>query len=932
MGFLQKILGDSNDKEVKRLMPLVDKINKREEELQELSEEALLAKIGEFRAEIAAYTEKQRAFVTDLESQMFDDAVVLDPNMKKDLKTRHEQAKEKLNDQYQVILEKILPEVFATIKNACRRLVGTTWEVRGQTQTWNIIPFDVQLVGGIILHNAKIAEMKTGEGKTFVAALPMILNALTGRGVHLVTVNEYLAQRDMEWMGHLYSYLGITFGVVMSGMHLDQKREAYASDITYGTNNEFGFDYLRDNMAVDAGQIVQRDQYFAIVDEVDSILIDEARTPLIISAPAEESTDKYRLYASLVAKLSEDKHYNIDEKQKTAALSEEGISQMESFLGVENIYTQAGFAEVHHMEQALKARACYRRDIDYVVKDGEIMIVDEFTGRILDGRRYSQGLHQAIEAKEGVEVKRESMTLATVTFQNLFRMYDKLAGMTGTAITEAEEFGKIYSLEVVSIPTNRPIARIDKSDAIFSSQNGKHIAVVRAVKEKQAVGQPVLIGTISIEKSELLSRMLTEAGVPHNVLNAKHHEEEANIVAGAGQKGAVTIATNMAGRGTDIKVGEDAKEVGGLCIIGTERHESRRIDNQLRGRSGRQGDAGESQFYVSMEDDLMRIFGGDRMKSIMETMKVPEDMPIENGIITKQIEGAQKKVENYHYDIRENVVKYDDVMNKHREIVYARRFRILEHSNLRSEVMEIIQQTAKRLVLIHTSTPDILDWNRQEILETLLALTVDPDNTPTIEQFDEMSDREEMIDFVTDYLVRNYESREAIVGDHATMRRVERSIFLRAIDVLWMEHLESMQYLRSSVSLRGYGQRDPLIEYKSEAFTMFEEMLDTISTNVVETLFRLDMEQFVRQQEAAKEASQTISLEPEKVEMVTNVDEVEKGLYESDIRMADVQAKQVQVIQAGSSQTPVRATEEKAGRNDPCPCGSKKKYKNCHGQ
>lgn len=927
IGLLQKVFGDPNEKEVARLKPTVDKINALEEQMQKLSEEELLAKIPEFKERIAKRVEKQKAHVESLEAQMFDDAAVLDPAMKKDLKTQHEDGTKKLNDMYQDILNEMLPEVFAVIKNACRRLVGTTYTVREHEMTWHIVPFDVQLIGGIVLHSGKISEMRTGEGKTFVAALPLILNALTGRGVHLVTVNEYLVQRDREDMGHLYNYLGLSVGVVLSGMQLEQKKEAYACDITYGTNNEFGFDYLRDNMAVDISQQVQRDQYFAIVDEVDSILIDEARTPLIISAPAQESTDKYRLYASLVAKLTEDVHYNIDEKMKTATLTEEGIAQMESYMGVENIYTQAGFAEVHHMESALKARACYKRDIDYVVKDGEVMIVDEFTGRILEGRRYSQGLHQAIEAKEDVEVKRESMTLATVTFQNLFRMYDKLAGMTGTAITEAEEFGKIYKLDVVSVPTNQPIARIDKSDAIFATQTGKFQAVVKAVQEKHAQGQPVLIGTISIEKSELLSSMLTQAGVPHNVLNAKHHEQEANIVADAGKHGAVTIATNMAGRGTDIKIDAAAKEAGGLAIIGTERHESRRIDNQLRGRSGRQGDPGESQFYVSMEDDLMRIFGGDRMKGIMQGLQVPEDMPIENSIITKQIESAQKKVENYHYDIRENVVKYDNVMNKHREIIYARRTRILKHTNLRSEVMELIKEMASTLVMTHTSTADVLEWNRKEILETLLTYTHDGFEQPTIEQLDEMTDRDELIDFATDYLMKNYEAREAVVGDPATMRRLERSVFLRSIDVLWMEHLESMQYLRSGVSLRGYGQRDPLVEYQGEAFTMFEKLLNSIAGNVVETLFRLNLQQFLQPQAIQLEAAPDM---PQGTE--TNADEVEQGLYESDIRMADVQEKQVQVIKAGTGGVSYKNDAPKVGRNDPCPCGSGKKYKSCHGQ
>lgn len=936
-GLLQKIFGDPNDKEIKRLRPIVDKINTLEIELQNLSEEELKAKVVNFQATIAEFVSAQKEKVETLEKRLDEDEVVENLDLKKEIKMKYDHEYKKLNQMYQQKLDELLVEVFAVIKNACRRLVGTTYEVRGSEITWDKIPFDVQMIGGMVLHAGRISEMRTGEGKTFVATLPIILNALTGRGVHLITVNDYLAQRDAEWMSHLYNYLGLSVGVIHSGMSLDQKREAYAKDITYGTNNEFGFDYLRDNMAVDVAQMVQRELNFAIVDEVDSILIDEARTPLIISAPADESTDKYYQYAKLVGQLEENVHYNIDEKQKTATLNEAGIEKMEQLLGVENIYTEGGFREVHHMEQALKAKACFQKDVDYVVSpDNEIVIIDEFTGRMLAGRRYSEGLHQAIEAKEEVEVQRESMTLATVTFQNLFRLYNKLAGMTGTAMTEAEEFGKIYKLEVVAIPTNRPVVRVDKPDAIFATEKGKFKAVVNVVKEKHAQGQPVLIGTISIEKSEALSRELTQAGIPHSVLNAKFHEQEAEIVAKAGEKGAVTIATNMAGRGTDIKLGEEVAELGGLCIIGTERHESRRIDNQLRGRAGRQGDNGETQFYVSMDDDLMRIFGGDRMKSLMQTLKVPEDMAIENKMISSQIEMAQKKVENHHFDTREHIVKYDDVMNKHREIIYARRRRILKHKNLKAEIVEMIKLEARRIVMEHTSTPDTVDWDYKEMAEILTNLHKDETSEMSAEFLEDSFGRDAIVDKVTKYLLDAYESRETILPDADTMRRVERGIYLRAIDVLWMEHLENMVYLRQGVALRGYGQRDPLVEYKSEAFVYFEKMLKNIDTNVINTLFRMDMNQFVPQtvQVDMVPAGETNAAEIEGTLSTEDIEADDVKVYEGGkdyVRMAGVQEKAVQVIQAGSGVSFKSEKKEEQGRNDECACGSGKKYKKCHG-
>lgn len=596
---INKVLGDPNEKALKQLWPMVDKINTVFDEYNtSLTEDQIPQKTEEFKKRI--------------------------------------QAGESLDD--------LLPEAFALVKFACKHLQGKKWPVRGNDIIWDMVPFDVQLVGGIVLHQGKIAEMKTGEGKTLVSAMPVYLNALAGKGVHVVTVNDYLAQRDAEWMGGLHRYLGLTVGVILHGQDREEKKEAYGCDITYGTNNEFGFDYLRDNMATRLDNLVQRDLSYAIIDEVDSILIDEARTPLIISAPAEESTSKYMRYAQLVSDLKEHDDFVIDEKMKTATLTEDGIARMEQKLGIDNIYTDAGFMEVHHLEQSLKAKTVYIRDVDYVVKDDEIIIVDEFTGRLMPGRRFSDGLHQAIEAKERVEIKRESKTLATITFQNYFRIYEKLSGMTGTAMTEAEEFLQIYGLDPIAIPTNKPIQRDDKADMVFKNQKGKYIAVARRVKEANEKGQPVLIGTISIDKSEVMSRMLELEKVPHNVLNAKHHEREAEIVSGAGQKGAVTIATNMAGRGTDIKLGEGVEEIGGLLVIGTERHESRRIDNQLRGRSGRQGDKGESQFFVSMEDDLMRLFGAERVQKMMETLNVPDDMPIQNKLISNTIEGAQKKL------------------------------------------------------------------------------------------------------------------------------------------------------------------------------------------------------------------------------------------------------------------------------------------------
>jgi preprotein translocase subunit SecA len=735
-------------------------------------------------------------------------------------------------------LDNLLPEAFGLVKAASKFICGRSWEVRGREVTWNMVHYDVQLLGGIILHEGKITEMRTGEGKTYVCTLPIYLNALTGNGVYLVTVNDYLAQRDSEWMGGLYDFLGLSTGVVVPGQDFETKKKMYQSDIVYGTNNEFGFDYLRDNMATNKETVVQRNLYYAIVDEVDSILIDEARTPLIISAAAEESTKKYSQYKDLVKILKENEDFNIDEKQKVVTLTEEGIKKMENLLGIENIYTEGGFKEIHHIEQALKARAIFKRDVDYMVKDGEVLIVDEFTGRLMPGRRYSDGLHQAIEAKEGVEVQRESRTLATVTFQNYFRLFEKLAGMTGTAKTEEEEFYKIYGLQVVVVPTNRPIQRQDLSDLIFKSHKGKFLAVAAKTKEISQTGQPVLIGTVSVEKSEMLSKVLSVQGVKHNVLNAKQHEKEAEIVAGAGQKGAVTIATNMAGRGTDIKLGEGVEELGGLCVIGTERHESRRIDNQLRGRSGRQGDKGFSQFYVSMDDDLMRIFGGDRVKRAMEALNMPEDMPIENRFITSSIESAQKRVEGRNFDVRKHIVEYDDVMNYHREIIYKRRRQILFEENIKNEILVLLEKEAEQIVLFHKLHDGT--FNYSEIVEILKAYGVDF----SAELESELANilvTEDLIEFVKKIVWARYEKLEQTVPNVDLMRKIEREIYLSTIDTLWMEHIDDMTYLRQNVALHAYGQRDPLLEYKDRGYKMFQDLLINIRAGVVSTLLKAQL-------------------------------------------------------------------------------------------
>ena len=721
-------------------------------------------------------------------------------------------------------LDDILPEAFAVVREASKRVLGMRH-------------FDVQLIGGICLHRGNIAEMRTGEGKTLVATLPVYLNALTGNGVHVVTVNDYLATRDSEQMGRLYNFLGLSTGLIVANLDFSQRKEAYACDITYGTNNEFGFDYLRDNMVSDVSQMVQRPLNYAIVDEVDSILIDEARTPLIISGPGQRSTDNYYKLAKIVPHLVKDEDYTIDEKQKTIAPTDSGIAKVEQMLGVENLYDSENIELNHLLGASLRAYAMMHRDTDYVVKDGEVVIVDEFTGRLMFGRRYSDGLHQAIEAKEGLKVERESQTLASVTFQNYFRMYKKLAGMTGTAKTEEKEFIDIYGLEVLPIPPNKPLARVDLPDQIFKTKAAKYRAVVRNAVERHKVGQPLLIGTTSITQSEELSDMLLRAGVPHNVLNAKHHEKEAEIVANAGQMGMVTIATNMAGRGTDITLGEGVPELGGLAILGTERHESRRIDNQLRGRAGRQGDPGSSQFFLSLEDDLMRIFGADNITGIMDKLGMEEDEPIEHSLITKSIERAQKKVEDHNYNIRKYVLEYDDVMNQQREVLYEQRRRILRNESLRDTINEMIDKLVTESVDAYADEklyPE--EWDYEGLYKHLSQyfLTEEIMSSQDMEEYS----RQELLERLLEIAHAEYQDRVDMLGD-AMFGQLEKAIMLRVVDNKWMEHLDNMDMLREGIGLRAYGQKNPLVEYKFEAFDMFQNMIAAIQDETIMALYKI---------------------------------------------------------------------------------------------
>ncbi len=872
------VFGNYNDAQIRKLKPVVDQINVREEEFQKISDEALQKKFSEWREELTAHPEK---------------------------------------------IEDFLVPVFAGVKNVCRRLMGKKFEVRGREVSWDMIPYDVQLIGGIVLHQGKISEMKTGEGKTLVCTMPVVLNALTGKGVHVVTVNDYLAQRDAEWMGPIYEFCGLTTGVIVHGKTNQERQTSYHSDITYGTNNEFGFDYLRDNMAQSPRELVQRELHYAIVDEVDSILIDEARTPLIISAPAEESTEKYAHYARIIPQLVENEDYNIDLKLKAATLTEKGVAKLEKILGMKNIFTESGFEEVHHIENALKAQVIFELDRDYVVRDGQVLIVDEFTGRLMPGRRYSDGLHQALEAKEKVEIQRESKTLATITFQNYFRLYTKLAGMTGTAETEAEEFAKIYKLDTLVIPTNQSCVRQDLPDKIFKNERGKFKALVREVQELHKKGQPMLIGTINIDKSEMLSEELKKVGIPHSVLNAKQHEREAEIVALAGQRGSVTIATNMAGRGTDIKLGEGVREVGGLAILGTERHESRRIDNQLRGRSGRQGDPGFSQFYISMKDDLMRRFGGERMASLMDRLQMPEDEPVQNGMISKSVENAQKKIEGFHFDARKHVVQYDDVMNVHREKIYGRRRKLLGSESILDDIEIMIRELVEQIVTAHCPTPEADDkWGVQEVWESINAIHQSKTHALTLGELQVFAHRNDMIESLQNYLLAGWdEKKKAMPEDQVD--RISKYVVLRSIDELWLEHINSMTTLRDRVALSGYAQRDPVMEYKREAFEMFRILFQNMRRTAIANLFRVEFRQNL-EMETADYSDAMTNEEQISETLASPTNEGKKG----KVRMIEAHggtSRSVVAEKLGNKYANV-------GRNDVCPCGSGKKFKKCHGK
>ncbi|PJI09203.1 MULTISPECIES: preprotein translocase subunit SecA [Clostridium] len=838
MGLLEKIFGTYSDREVKRIIPIVNKVDALDESMQALSDDDLKAKTAEFK-------------------QRYENGETLDD---------------------------LLVEAFAVAREASSRVLGMK-------------PFREQIIGGIVLHQGRISEMKTGEGKTLVATLPSYLNAISGKGVHVVTVNDYLAQRDMEWMGKLYNFLGLTTGVIVHDLDQQQRKEAYAADITYGTNNEFGFDYLRDNMVIYKEERVQRPFNFCIVDEVDSILIDEARTPLIISGEGEKSTEFYKVADNFAKMLKEEKDFTLDEKTNSAILTDDGVAKAEKYFHVDNYADPENMEIQHHTSQALRANYLMKRDKDYMVKGDEVIIVDEFTGRLMEGRRYSDGLHQAIEAKEGVKVQKESKTLATITFQNYFRMYNKLSGMTGTALTEELEFREIYGLDVVVIPTHKPIARVDAPDIVYKTEMGKFKAVVEDIVETHKKGQPVLVGTVSIEKSELVSSLLKKKGVKHQVLNAKYHEQEAEIISHAGEKGMVTIATNMAGRGTDIKLGEGVVELGGLKIIGTQRHESRRIDNQLRGRSGRQGDPGYSRFYVSLEDDLMRIFGSDKLKGMVEKLGLSDDDAIESKMVSSAIENAQKKVEGNNFDIRKTLIQYDDVMNKQREIIYKQRSEVLEGENLRDQIDLMAKDLINNAVASHISGIDEeLEGDITKILDYLQDIYL-PKGAVTVEELASMSD-EEMKDKLYSIAKDMYDKKEEQFGSEQ-MRELERVILLRVVDTKWMDHIDSMEHLKQGIGLRAYKQQDPTQAYQMEGSEMFEEMVEAIKVETVKYLYHVQVEKA-----------------PER-ERVVNVEQVS---YQGSDDGADTKKQ------------PVRRKTKKIGRNDPCPCGSGKKYKDCCGR
>ena len=834
---VKKIFGSKNERYLKSLRPLVERINSLEEEISSLSDEQLQSRIQAWKEEAAAGAS----------------------------------------------LDDLLPHVFAVVREASHRVLGMRH-------------FDVQLIGGIVLHQGRIAEMKTGEGKTVVATLPVVLNALTGRGVHIVTVNDYLARRDAEWMGRLYNFLGLDVGVVVHGMSDEERRQAYAADITYGTNNEFGFDYLRDHMKFYAYQLVQRDLQFAIVDEVDCILIDEARTPLIISGPADISVDLYARMNSVVPKLKKDEHFNIDEKAKTVTLTEEGVHRVENILGLENLYDPENITYQHHVLQALKAHHLFGRDSEYIVKDGQVIIVDEFTGRLMPGRRFGDGLHQALEAKEGVKVEAENQTLASITFQNYFRLYDKLAGMTGTADTEAVEFKEIYNLDVSVIPTHKPMIREDLPDVVYKTQQEKFNAIADDLLELHSRGQPVLVGTTSIEKSEHLSKLLNKREVPHEVLNAKHHEREAEIVARAGEMGRVTLATNMAGRGTDIVLGEGVRELGGLHILGTERHESRRIDNQLRGRAGRQGDPGSSRFYLALDDSLLRLFGSERITGMMDKLGMEDGQPIENNMISRAIENAQTKVEAHNFNIRKQLLDFDDVMNQQRTVIYTQRRELMHAEKLEDYVLDMIQDVLDDVYSpVGESTPDSLEDEEERSM--LMGRLEEIFNIKRLLPEVESPEKEKTLNAVHAHL----EQLKADAGDQ--YEEVLRFFLLESLDRNWKEHLLQMDHLKQGIGLRGYGQRDPKREYKREGYELFEELLFRIKENVVRALCRL---------------------------RIRKKEEVEgfRHKEQEDLRYG---APQKGEEKKEAKKEPQRRAEPKVGRNDPCTCGSGKKYKKCCG-
>ena len=860
MSVFQKILRTGEGRTLKRLEQRVAEINAFEPELEELSDEQLAAKTVEFR-------------------ERFEDGEELDS---------------------------ILPEAFAAVREASKRTLGMRH-------------FDVQLIGGMVLHEGRIAEMKTGEGKTLVATLPLYLNALAGVNVHLVTVNDYLARRDASWMSPIYEALGVSVGVIQAMMPEDERRAAYASDITYGTNSEFGFDYLRDNMAPTMEWTVQKGHWFAIVDEVDSILIDEARTPLIISGEPEAAAETYYAFARAVGELEPENDYEVDEKMHTAAPTEEGVSKVEKALRVDNLYAAENGQLVNHLIQAIKAKELYHRDVEYVVEDGEVHIVDEFTGRKMEGRRWSEGLHQAVEAKEGLSIQDENITVATVTIQNYFRMYEKLSGMTGTALTEANEFHEIYALEVVPVPTHRPMVRLDQNDQIYKTKEEKFAAAIEDIVERHNTGQPVLVGTISVEVSEHLSRLLERRGIQHEVLNAKNHEREATIIEDAGQLGAVTIATNMAGRGVDIKLGDGVLDQGGLYVLGTERHESRRIDNQLRGRSGRQGDPGETRFYLSAQDEVVRLFAGDRMYKILDKLGPTDGEPIEAKMLTNQIERAQKKVEEFHFVNRKNVVKYDDVLNDQRSQVYARRRQILEGEDLRESVVGWVEDVIEAVVDAHMAGEYSEEWDwdgMRPALHSIYPVRVD------LAALDhEQTSREDLLDIVFDDAVAYYEQREQAWGemDENLPRNIERWIVLQVMDTRWREHLDNMEYFRQGVGLQGYAQKDPLVVYKSEGTLMFEEMNELIKQEAVRGLMHAEVEldqtpQFEQQPERGLEYLHADAASLEAIAAGYTPEEDDGEPYTPPI----VEQRQLD-------------PEKTVGRNDPCWCGSGKKYKRCHG-